>query len=96
MEAVVNIISSEDLPAKGITFTARYRRRLIEAGKFPKPFRLGERRLAWIEEEIDQWIAARVAARDAAPEPAETPEPQTEPPNACRLRLVSLETAEGA
>jgi hypothetical protein len=28
---------------------------------------IGERAVAWVEEEVDAWIAARIAARDARP-----------------------------
>lgn len=34
-------------------------------GHFPKPVMLSERRVAWIESEIDAWIAERIASRDA-------------------------------
>ena len=33
--------------------------RLINAGQFPRPIRLGSRATGWIEEEIDEWIASR-------------------------------------
>ena len=31
---------------------------------FPRPIALGPRSVGWIEEEVDDWIAARIAARD--------------------------------
>lgn len=34
-------------------------------GRFPRPVVLSERRVAWIESEIDTWIAKRIASRDA-------------------------------
>jgi prophage regulatory protein len=34
---------------------------LIAAGKFPKPIKLSERRAAWIESEVEDWINARIA-----------------------------------
>ena len=36
----------------------------INNGTFPKSVPLGKRAVGWIEEEIDQWIDARIAARD--------------------------------
>lgn len=33
---------------------------LIAHGKFPKPISLGARAVAWIESDIDEWIAARI------------------------------------
>lgn len=37
----------------------------IGRGTFPKPVRLAERSVGWIEAEIEAWCAERVAARDA-------------------------------
>ena len=37
----------------------------IRKGAFPRPVPVGERRRAWIESEIEDWIDARVAERDA-------------------------------
>jgi predicted DNA-binding transcriptional regulator AlpA len=46
-----------------------HRWRLIRAGQFPKPVRIGARNF-WIEHEIESWkaerIAAALAARDTA------------------------------
>lgn len=36
--------------------------RLIQAGKFPKAIRVGVNRVAWLESEINDWIAQRVAS----------------------------------
>lgn len=33
--------------------------------KFPAAVKIGDRAVAWIEAEVDDWIAARIAARDA-------------------------------
>lgn len=33
---------------------------------FPRPVKIGERSVAWVEEEIKEWIAARIADREAA------------------------------
>lgn len=38
--------------------------RLVSAGEFPRPIKLGERCSAWNSSEIDSWIAERIAARD--------------------------------
>ena len=37
----------------------------IRKGRFPRSVPVGERRRAWIESEIEDWIDARVADRDA-------------------------------
>ena len=39
----------------------------MERGEFPRPIKvLGSRANAWLEEEVDAYIAARVAEREAA------------------------------
>lgn len=35
---------------------------LMARGQFPRPVNLTGRSVAWIESEIDQWIAGRIAA----------------------------------
>ena len=39
---------------------------LMDHGKFPKAINISERRVAWIESEIDQWIYERIAQHKAA------------------------------
>jgi prophage regulatory protein len=34
----------------------------IQGGRFPRPIRLGARSVAWLESEINDWIAERIAA----------------------------------
>lgn len=38
----------------------------IAEGIFPKPVSLGDRAVAWIEGEVNDWILARIEARDQA------------------------------
>ncbi|CAH2797585.1 MAG: Transcriptional regulator, AlpA like [uncultured Caballeronia sp.] len=33
--------------------------RYLAAGKFPRPVEIGGGRMAWLESEIDAWIASR-------------------------------------
>lgn len=40
-----------------------HRRR--RAGTFPRPIKIGSRRLAWVREEVEAWITERIAERDA-------------------------------
>lgn len=35
----------------------------IREGKFPRPVTLGVRNVAWLESEIEAWIASRIEAR---------------------------------
>ena len=37
----------------------------VHQGKFPKPVKIGAKAVAWVEAEVDQWLADRIAARDA-------------------------------
>ena len=36
------------------------------AGDFPEPVPIGEKRIAFVEDEIDQWIADRIKRRKGA------------------------------
>jgi prophage regulatory protein len=56
---------SELKPKKGITFTRRHIRRKCLEKTFPMPIQIGDRAIAFIESEIDDWIRARMAERDA-------------------------------
>ncbi|WP_437884441.1 helix-turn-helix transcriptional regulator [Pseudomonas sp. LRF_L74] len=38
----------------------------IGEGTFPKPVSLGERCVAWVESEVQDWILARIEERDLA------------------------------
>ena len=37
----------------------------MEAGRFPRPVRIGARAVAWRESDLEAWMAERVAERDA-------------------------------
>ncbi len=54
-------------PEKGIVYSRVHLDRLEKVGRFPRRVSLGGGgRVAWVEEEVDRWIEARVAARDDA------------------------------
>ncbi len=38
----------------------------IAAGTFPRPVKLGERSVGWVEAEVEEWIAQAVARRGSA------------------------------
>jgi prophage regulatory protein len=44
---------------KGIDLSPSQIHRLRKAGKFPDPVRIGGRKTAWREDDIDKWIASR-------------------------------------
>ena len=41
--------------------------REMKFGRFPRPYNLGPRSVAWVQRDIDDWIAARMVARDTTP-----------------------------
>jgi prophage regulatory protein len=62
----MKLLDYQGLRAKGFPYSRTHLWRLVKAGKFPKPVKLGDgARNAWVEEEIDALIAERMAARDS-------------------------------
>jgi len=62
----MRLLDYDGLKAKGIPFCRPHLWRLVKAGQFPKPVKIGAARNAWPEAEIDQYIAEKIAERDAA------------------------------
>ena len=58
------LIAFDDLARKGITLSRTQIWRNERAGIFPKRVQLSAARVAWVESEVDAWIAERIAARD--------------------------------
>lgn len=54
------------LAAKCITYSKPHLWRLEKAGNFPKRVSIGPGRYAYVEAEIDAYLAEKVAERDAA------------------------------
>ena len=55
------------LESKGIPWCADHIRRLVKAGKFPAPIKLGDQPSslnAWVEPEIDRYVEEKLAARN--------------------------------
>jgi|APCry1669188910_1035180.scaffolds.fasta_scaffold926555_1 prophage regulatory protein len=38
----------------------------IDKGLFPTQVKLGERSVAWVDQEITDWVESRISVRDAA------------------------------
>lgn len=58
----VRLIRRKEVQAKtGLGASSIYA--LMKEGKFPLAIELSERRVAWLEAEIDQWITERIANR---------------------------------
>lgn len=49
--------------SKLIPYSQNHLRRLEAKGQFPKRIRVGENRVAWLRDEVDEWIETRVQAR---------------------------------
>lgn len=47
-----------------VLYSPQHIARLEKAGLFPKRVQLGEARVGWVEQEVQDWLAAKVAARD--------------------------------
>jgi len=59
-------------PEKGIEYSRDHLRRKCAKDEFPKPIQISDKRIAWIEAEVDAWLAAKRQARDDRPaEPTE-------------------------
>lgn len=50
--------------AQRIPYSQNHLRRLEAQGSFPKRIRIGANRVAWVREEIDNWIKDRMNARN--------------------------------
>ena len=66
MGEVVKFLRFRELAARGIPFSRQHIHRLIAAGKFPKPVKIGAATNGFVESEIDAWCAEKIAARDSA------------------------------
>lgn len=63
----MKLLAYDDLkPIKGIGYSKVQLWRLEKRGEFPKRVQLGRGRHGWVEQEIDDWIAARIMARDGS------------------------------
>lgn len=40
--------------------------RLMDEGKFPRPIRLSQNSVGWLESDIDKWLTARIAESKAS------------------------------
>ena len=63
----MRVISRDRLePEKGISYTDDHLRRMEKKGQFPKSIQLGPGRVAYVEDEVDAWLAGKAAARGHA------------------------------
>ena len=60
----LKLVSKKELKSVyGVPYSFVHIQRLEHAGAFPKRIKLGECRVAWLAEEVEEWIAERVALR---------------------------------
>ena len=65
MQQVRKLVSKKELKTVlGIPYSFAHIARLEAAGKFPRRVKLGACRVAWILDEVSEWIEERVAQRD--------------------------------
>ena len=50
-----------------VVYSFAHTARLEAAGQFPKRVRLGTGRVAYVESEVQDWIASRIRDRDTGP-----------------------------
>ena len=60
----MRLLSWRALKDRGHVFTRRHTERLVKCGKFPAPIKVGENRIALIEEEVDAHNARLAAQRE--------------------------------
>lgn len=64
MDRPVKLLGFKELKSKrGINFCRQHLWRLEQANKFPHRVQVGEHHIAWVEAEIDDYIAGRMAMR---------------------------------
>ena len=61
----MKILDHDGLKARGIPHSKVQLWRLVRAGKFPAPIKIGQNRNGWVDTEIDRYIEERVAERDS-------------------------------
>jgi prophage regulatory protein len=66
----MNILRKSELCTK-VGLSGVHLMRLVRAGLFPQPIRLGSNSIGWIETEVDEWLMERAAER-------ELPSPQSQ------------------
>ena len=59
----MRVITRREIVQK-VGFSLMHISRLEKVGQFPRRIQLGPNRVGWIEDEIDQWIKAKIAERD--------------------------------
>jgi predicted DNA-binding transcriptional regulator AlpA len=62
----MRLLRFEDLALKGISYGRDHLRYKCKAGEFPSPVQISPKRIAWREDDVDQWIASLVRQGEQA------------------------------
>jgi prophage regulatory protein len=57
------LVPFSDLNERGVLLGRRQIDRLEAEGKFPKRVPIGANRVAWVTDEVDDWVSAAIARR---------------------------------
>jgi predicted DNA-binding transcriptional regulator AlpA len=60
----MRLIAFDQLESRGVPYTRDHLRRLCKADLFPRPVPLSNRRIAFVADEVDAWVSAKIKARD--------------------------------
>ena len=61
---MTRLLSKKDVRSR-VLFSPAHIDRLEKAGLFPKRVRLGQNRVGWVEQEIEDYIQERIAERSS-------------------------------
>jgi prophage regulatory protein len=59
------VLRTLDEVLKRVPYGKPWLYRLVGRGEFPAPVRVGANRVAWVESEVDKWLADKVAERNS-------------------------------
>jgi predicted DNA-binding transcriptional regulator AlpA len=65
------LLTYDELPDHGVNFSRRHLRYLEDKGKFPQRVPTGDHSVAWVEDEIDAYVAEKIKARERLPRPGQ-------------------------
>ena len=60
----MKLLSKKSVREK-VLYSPAHIARLEAAGLFPKRVRLGQGRVGWVEDEVEDWLRKRISERDA-------------------------------
>lgn len=69
-----------ELKPAGVPFTRKHISHLEKAGQFPSHFNLTPFSVAWVADEVDQWVDEKVRSRRVVSLPTATDEPKAPKP----------------